>query len=225
MTGSDSGSVPGAVHTVTDPRLAALLTDPVARRFYEPFLARTLSVSAAAQEVGCSLDAMLYRVRVFVRAGLLRVVEERPRHGRAIKLYQTVFPAYFVPHRITPFTTVEDRLYAGAEPYLRAWASTTARRLHASDVLGVRLYRDHFGQVWSVSAANASSLGGLEADSVSDPARTPEFDVVATLHLDGTQARALQAALVKLLKDWRPMITPGSGDPFSLSIFFHPEAR
>lgn len=125
MTGSDSGSVPGPVHTVTDPRLAALLTDPVARRFYEPFLARTLSVSAAAQEVGCSLDAMLYRVRVFVRAGLLRVAEERPRKGRAIKLYQTVFPAYFVPHRVTPFTTVEDRLYAGAEPY---FAPGPARR-------------------------------------------------------------------------------------------------
>lgn len=225
MIGADSGSGPGPAHTVSDPRLAALLTDPVARRFYEPFLDRTISVKAAADEVGCSLDAMLYRVRVFVRAGLLTVVEERPRHGRAIKLYRTVFPVYFVPHRVTPFTTVEDQLYLNAEPTLRRWATAAARRLHAGDVLGTRLYRDHFGEVWSVSAQNASSLGRLDTDLLNDPARPPNFDVVATLHLNEAQALDLQTALVQLLNAWRPYSAPGSGESFSLSIFFHSQTR
>ena len=128
MTPTDSGS-PTAFHTVTDPKIAALLTDPAARRYLDPFLAQTRSVKEAVAESGTSPDAMLYRIRVFVRAGLLQVVALRPRKGRAIKAYRTVHDAYYVPHSVTPFVTLEERLYRGAERVVRDWARATARAL------------------------------------------------------------------------------------------------
>ena len=210
---------------MTDPHLAALLINPVARRFYEPFLGRVLSAGAAADEVGCTLDQMLYRVRVFVRVGLLEVVESQPRGGRAIKLYRTRFPAYFLPHDVTPFATVEERLYAATEPYIRDWARSNAARLQARGVEGTRLYRDSSGQVWSVSAENEASLGNLASGALHDPSRPASFDIITTLHLSEHQARELQAALVRLLEDrWTAPASEGNA-PFTLSLFFHPETR
>ncbi|WP_293912499.1 helix-turn-helix domain-containing protein, partial [Deinococcus sp.] len=221
----DSGSSPAPAQTVTDPRLAALLIDPAARRFYEPFLGRSLSVKAAALEVGCTLDQMLYRVRVFVRAGLLETVEEQRRKGRAIKLYRTAAAAYFVPHSVTPFATTQDRLYAVTEPYIREWARSVAARLQARGIEGTRLYRDASGQVWSVSAENEASLGNLASGELHDPSRPASFDIITTLHLSESQARDLQAALVRLLEDrWTAAASEGSA-PFTLSLFFHPEMR
>ena len=56
-------------HTVTDAEQARLLSNPASFRFLEPFVARERSVTAAAAEVGCSLDTMLYRVKTMLKEG------------------------------------------------------------------------------------------------------------------------------------------------------------
>ena len=223
MTGPDSGRLRGEAHSVTDPRLAALLTDPLARRYYEPFVARTLSVKAAADEAHCTLDAMLYRVRVFVKAGLLRVVGQQRRKGRAIKLYRTAYDAYFVPHQVTPFATLEERFYKTTEPFVRQWARLSAVRLRARGVEGVRLYRDRYGEFWAESAASVTSLGGLDVQNLADPARPAAFDIMSTLYLDEAGARDLQRALAALFEAWRGKPRPESVKTFQLGIFFYPD--
>ena len=224
MTGPDSGRLQSEAHSVTDPRLAALLTDPQARRYYEPFVARSLSIKAAADEAHCTLDAMLYRVRVFVKAGLLRVVGEQRRKGRAIKLYRTAYDAYFVPHQVTPFATLEERFYKTTEPFVREWARLSAVRLRARGVEGVRLYRDRYGEFWAESAASVASLGGLDAQNLTDPTRPPAFDIMSTLSLDDAGARELQRALASLFEAWRSKPRPENGKNFQLGLFFYPEA-
>ena len=48
--------------------------------------------------MGCSLNTMLYRIKtLLLRAGLLEVVREEPRKGRAVKIYRSVHDAYFIP--------------------------------------------------------------------------------------------------------------------------------
>lgn len=223
MAEENSGSVPEGIHHVSDPHLARILTDSAARPFFEPFIARTRSVKEAADEVGCPLDTMRYRVRVFLAAGLLRVVGERQRAGRPIKLYRSTHDAYFVPHALTPFATLEERFYQAAEPTLRAWAASVARRLQARGIEGMRLSRDRFGQVWSESAAQASSASGLDLVILDDPARPPGFDVTTTLFLADAQARELQAGLSELIAAWRPASAPGQGAPYVLSVLLYPE--
>ncbi|ULH14048.1 helix-turn-helix domain-containing protein (plasmid) [Deinococcus sp. KNUC1210] len=221
MTGPDSGSSPP--HLVDNAALAALLVDPVSRRYYSPFLARTRSVGEAAQEVGCALDTLLYRVNTFLKAGLLEVVGERRRAGRAVRLYRTVHDAYFIPHPVTPFATLEERLYATTEPHLRAWARSTARRLQARGMEGIRLYRDTYGEVWSEGAADEQSVSGLDLVRLNDPARPPAFDVTTTLYLSAEEARAVQAALASLVMVWRERTLTGTNTSYSLSVFFSPE--
>lgn len=221
MTDLDSGSaIPYVVHSAA---LAALLVDPGSRHYYSPFLARTRSVGEAAQELGCGLDTLLYRVKTFLKAGLLEVVGERRRAGRAVRLYRTVHDAYFIPHAVTPFATLEERLYASTEPHLRAWTRSTARRLQARGVEGTRLYRDTYGQVWSEGAADEHSVGGLDPEQLNDPIRPPAFDVTTTLYLSTEEARAVQAALTELVVAWREKTLEGTNTRYALSVFFSPE--
>jgi len=225
MVEPSSGSLQAQIHSVTDPRLAALLTDPVARRYFEPFLARTLSAKQAADEVECALDTLLYRIRVFIQVGLLKVVEERPRKGRAVKYYRSVHDAYFIPHSVMPFATLEERLYALAEPSIRAWARSAAGRLQARGVEGMRLYRDRFDQMWSESAADVTSVGSLDTRNWDDPQRPPGFDIMMTVYLTEREAREVQMELAQMVETWRPRTEPGQGRAYNLNFFFNPEAR
>ena len=98
MAEGDSGRPPSDVfHTVSDPEQARLLSNRESFRFFEPFVARELSATGAAEEVGCALDTMLYRIKTFVRAGLLQVSRLEKRAGRPIKHYRSVYDAYFIP--------------------------------------------------------------------------------------------------------------------------------
>ena len=81
MPEADSSSVLG------DPRAAQVILG-AERRWLEPFMGRERSVSAAARELGVAVDALSYRVRRFVKLGLLTFVREEPRGGRAIKIYR-----------------------------------------------------------------------------------------------------------------------------------------
>jgi len=177
-----------APHVVDDPRQAALLVDDDALRFFRPFLARDATVKDAAEEVGVSLDRMLYRVRTFVDAGLLRVVRERPRAGRPIKVYRSSHDAYFVPYAATPFASLQE--------VLRERFGDTARRIadalaaheaaHPSGWDGYRLYRTPDGETWVVG--NDAEVRDVDA-----------VDAFATLRLRQEDAHALRDALADLL--------------------------
>ena len=77
MTLPDSGSP----YTVTDTAQARLLTEPRSRDFFKPFLARERSASQAAEELGCSLNTLLYRIKTFLQADLLHVTRQERRAG------------------------------------------------------------------------------------------------------------------------------------------------
>ena len=149
MAGPDSASPrPEAFHVVEDPQQARLLSDPRTVRYFEPFLARERTVSQAADEVGVSLDTMLYRVRRLLAAGLLGVVREHPRPGRAIKVYRSTADAYFVPFHATPYADLAERLREELRPFLDESTDMLARLLGRLGVEGRRLFRTADGEVW-----------------------------------------------------------------------------
>lgn len=181
MTLPQSGSSQsGSFHAVTDAEQARLLTDPRSRDFFKPFLARERGVTQAAAELGCSLSTLLYRVRTFVRAGLLQVSREERRAGRAIKHYRSVHDAYFVPFRLTPHATLEERLSVQAAPIFGQLIRAYASALTASDLSGQHLLRDQGGVVWTTDFPPDFTPPGLPV---------VYFDTVA--HLPGAEAQEL----------------------------------
>lgn len=160
MTAKDSGRPPAEVfHTVTDPAQARLLSDPANFRFFEPFLARERSVAAAAEEVGCSLDTLLYRVGTFLKVGLLRVSRLEKRAGRPIKHYRSVSDAYFIPFEVTPYAGLEERLDAYYRERQKILVPAGARLLRSLGHEGRRVYRrSDDGEVWQESAGDTQTF-------------------------------------------------------------------
>lgn len=169
---------------VTDPRQAALLTDPTSKAYFAPFLARDRTVKEAAEVVGCALNTMLYRVKVMLRAGLLRVVETRPRGGRAIKVYRSVHDAYFVPFSLTPYATLEERVVVQGQPLFARLTAAYAAALQAHNLSGNALLLGENGAVWTTDFPPAVTRGGNSL-VFSD----------MTVHLDQAEAREVAARL------------------------------
>lgn len=93
--------------TVTTVEAAELLCDLELQRYLVPFIARECTVAQAAGELGLTTNSLLYRVRRFQAAGLLRVVREVPRAGRAVKVYRSVADGFYVPFALTRAETLE----------------------------------------------------------------------------------------------------------------------
>lgn len=134
---------------------ARLLSDPATVRFLEPFLGRERSASQAAEELGVAIDTLLYRVRKFLAAGLLRIVREEPRAGRPIKIYSTVAEGFYVPFELTGFADHEEhrreQLRMDEDVILRA----ASRMLRQMGEEGQRMYRTRAGDIFYQSAGDA----------------------------------------------------------------------
>ena len=197
-----------AFHTVQDPAQARLLTNPKTRPFFEPFLAREQTVSAAAKDVGCTLHAMLYRVKTFVEAGLLRVVREEPRAGRPVKHYRSTFDAYFIPHGVTPYANLEDALLEQTREQANFLVRQWAKLLHNIGHDGRRFYRDPYGEInWE---SGEVSTVKLDFDNPTYPAA---FDFSLEIRLSKEEAKALQLELRDLYLRYLPArAQPSGGD-------------
>ena len=145
MTVPDSGSF----FTITDGEQAWLLTEPTSKEFFKPFLACERSASEAATIMRCSLNTMLYRIKTLLRAGLLEVIREEPRKGRAVKIYRSVHDAYFVPFSVTPYATLEERLEVQAEPIFAGLIRAYAAALRRDNRYGHHIFVSDGGGVWT----------------------------------------------------------------------------
>lgn len=176
---------------------AAILDDQTLARFFYPFVGKEKTVSQAAAEIGCKLNAMHYRVRTFVEAGLLRVVREEKRAGRPVKVYRAVADAFFVPFRLTSHATQQEGWLAHIEPVARRIAQSMVEQDLAREVAGQCIFRDE--------CDNLVSLGGRELSGGSEIVFHPDAhqkplgsDRFGNIFLTETEARGLERELVEL---------------------------
>ena len=181
------GSFSGVWFEVETAEQAALLSDAVALRHLEPFMGRTLGAAQAAREAGVSVERMLYRIRRFLRAGLLHVDGEVQRTGRPVRLYRA--PAGFqVPFRLTPFPDLEAQIARHGRMYDRLRARGGARRLtEYGGGHGRLLYRSDEGEVHSETLLPEEGLS-----------RSIGGDYMGVVWLDGGTAQEVQAALERV---------------------------
>jgi hypothetical protein len=187
MTDTDSPSNASShLHRVTDPRQAELLTDPTSKQYFAPFLAQHRTVKDAATLVGCALNTMLYRVKVMLGAGLIEVVERRPRAGRTVKVYRSVHDGYFVPFGTTPYATLEDRVAAQGKPIFARLTKAYSAALHEHEHSGHALMLNEHGAVYTTDLPPETTRDGR-----------PVLFRDITVHLDAAQAQAVAAQLAQ----------------------------
>lgn len=175
----------GSFHTVTDPRQAQLLTDPTSKAFFVPFLARELSASQAASELGRDLNTVLYRIKVLLAAGLIEVTREQKRKGRAIKHYRSVYDAYLVPFGLTPYISLEERLEAQAVPIFANLIRSYASAVKQSERYGNCIVRTPEGDVLTTDFVPELTPAGLPvaySDTVVSLQRSEALGLAEGLH-------------------------------------------
>lgn len=182
---------------MTDPAQVAILADPHRVRFIRPFLARSATVSEVAAELGVTANALLYRVRRMTEVGLLRVVEEQPRPGRAIKVYRSSHDGYRVPMSAMRYDDLRHRVDTYGRPLLedlaRAYTSALRDAPHHDRVIA----RNDAGEVWSTDLLPTQTRRGeplVFADSV--------------LWLDHRQAEIVRRHLLEALEVARTTADP-----------------
>lgn len=82
---------------ISSPEAATLLCQPEVACLLKPFMRGEKTVGEAAAELGLPLGSLHYRVIRFCQAGLLEMVRERSRRGRAAKLYRATATSFRIP--------------------------------------------------------------------------------------------------------------------------------
>lgn len=142
---------------------ARLLSNPESLRFFEPFVARDCTVSQAAKEVKCKVDTMLYRVNLFLKAGLLIVAKRQARRGRSVKVYRSSADAYYIPFELTPFEDVAAFFRKSRRANDDILIPRFAKAIRQLEREGRIIYRDDKSEVWSSSAGSLDdTFTGLE---------------------------------------------------------------
>ncbi len=188
-----------SILSVDNPEAAAILTNPHTLRQLEPFLAREMTVKEAAQETGEKPNTVLSRVRRFLRAGLLEVVREEPRQGRALKVYRGVADGFFIPFEATSAESLEAAL-AERDAYWQDLLrhNVVRARLEKVETYGTRIYRDARGRLQvQMAVAPEQNLTTLAND---DPAVLSAW---REAYLDFEDAKALQREMFDLLKRYQ----------------------
>lgn len=134
-----------------DPEAARVLVDSRALRYLEPLLGQERSVGQLALELGVDMSSALYRVRQFLRLGLVEQTRLEARRGRAVKYYGAVASGFYAPFSITPHATPDTLphdLSRTSEALLeKSLGETLAEVAGAPTALGVHVYRHADGRV------------------------------------------------------------------------------
>ncbi|GAB4524447.1 MAG: hypothetical protein Tsb0010_08380 [Parvularculaceae bacterium] len=166
---------------ITDPAQAAAFSDAFRRRLLIAFIDKPKTIGAACAEIPdieVSTSKAFYHAMRLEKLGLIRLAGERPRRGRALKLYLSVARAFFVPRALMAVGPE-----AGIAAELRARLDQEAARRQD----GVIFTRTEDGGPLARAVARAGSGGGRS------------FEAWRVLMLTQTEAREFAQDFAALL--------------------------
>lgn len=202
-----------------DPQAARVVADLQARRFLEPFIGQERTVKDVAAALEVNMSSVLYRVRQFIRLGLLREVRAEPRKGRPIRHYRSVADGFFVPFAATPLATQEalsPHTFGAFQSVLnesvgQAWLAATGEQ----QALGIHLFRGGDGKL------NQDIVPNPDPDEPSHffrqllgPDAPAVWDTWGSLRLAYEDAKALQQEIASLLGRYRDKVMETGGDAY-----------
>lgn len=210
-----------------DPQAARVLADLRARRFLEPFIAQERTVSEVAAELGVDMSSVLYRVRQFVRLGLLEETRAELRKGRAIRYYRSVADGFFVPFAATPLVAQEalsPHTFGKFQEILnesvgRAWLAAAGER----QMLGVHFYRCENGELSQNIVPDPDVRQPTRFfEQLLEPDAPAVWDTWGSLKLAREDAKALQREIASLLGRYYAKAEKTGGDAYIVRLAMAP---
>lgn len=183
---------------ITDPDVAAFISDRHRGRHLDPFLATERTVSEAAEELGVSPQRMHYWVKRMVDMGLVLPVRSEVRGRSRTAVFHSSADSYHLPLDVLPtsdFETLELHFQPIWRQFLR------------SVVAAGRKYADG----WRVTYRRTEGRPAFHIEPATLPASdVPFLNAWVRLELGPSQARELNSELAALLA--RYLKQPVSGN-------------
>lgn len=182
---------------INDPDVAAFLLSAKTQQFLIPFVGKERSVSNAAKELGISMSSLIYRVHQLLGYGLLKVVREEPRGGRAIKIYTSTAKSFFVPFRVAQVDTIDDYLSSAKIYHEKLFTTNVVEALQRlEDDWGMNVFIDEQG--------NVGTMGSLRPGTVMQPDEVDfvMLDFYCPLYLNEEEARAFQQEIAQTVEKY-----------------------
>jgi DNA-binding transcriptional ArsR family regulator len=208
---------------VNDSDAASWLADPERRRWLFPFVGKERTLAEIGRELDVPVNAVLYRARLLVKHGLIRVVGEERRRGRAMKRYAAAADGFIVPVSLVPVATLEGLLALNelrAQEALTRELARAVHRLADPARLVLRIGVDQFGVLGAGLA-----LDGREFDLAEELSRASApalWSSWSTLSLSDDEAKSLQRELVELWRRYQGGSAPTS---YTLRLALVPERK
>lgn len=184
---------------VSDPQVAAFLMDPIKRQRVRPFLGQENTVKGAAEELGISISLMHHHTQKMLALGLLKVVREVPRAGKAILWYRSVADAFYVPFSLTSFETMQAAYLKGEAPWQQRFTEgllKVALQMETPETTwGVLIRRDQHGDF------DVTSSFGPDQEAPELPGA--QWSNWTEIHLTPDEALALRAELQNIWLRYR----------------------
>lgn len=181
---------------VTDDQAIRLLWDADQLQYFAPFIARDCTVNQAALETHCKPNTMYARVQRYLKLGLLRVVREESRDGRAIKVYRSTADELIVPLE----GVWEERANRGWSRFFERAMAHGMRYTYASSSRRTEHYYRNEDSVFSTHVNFGESDDTILSLGPDEPAiHNSLHDAV---YLDFTDAKAFQRELFDLTQKY-----------------------
>lgn len=213
------------MRTLDSPEAAALVKNPRVLALLEAFMAQPATLSAVAARLQIPLASAHRIVERLLAIGALEIAQLVERGGRAMKLYRTTSPAFFIPYSADAQSLPNDVVRRMFESRIDEQVSGLMKA--ARDALGVRAAAE-----WG-TVVYADRHGHLVVRPDYKPGRTPKLlddnspaylnFYLDDLRLDLCQAKQLQRELVCLLKRYKS--APEGGGTYTLSVVMAPAVR
>ncbi|ADV65862.1 ArsR/SmtB family transcription factor [Deinococcus maricopensis] len=159
------------------------------------------TVSTLADTHGLTLNAAYRKVKRLERLGLLRVLREEQRAGRAVRVYVAPHRAYFIPRTLV---SLEEQMRETFEPYQELMRQHLARvSANGHNPVGGLLFRAEADGLWLIPA---TATGEKWRPDV--PGTPAYYHGSGPLYLDYAQAKALERELYALFDRYRQQRGP-----------------
>lgn len=182
---------------IDNPDVAAFLLGTKTQQSLILFVGQERSVSNAAAELGISMSALLYRVNQLLGYGLLKVVREEARGGRAIKFYTSTATSFFVPFRVAQVDTIDAYLGSVKLYHEKLFTTNVVEVLQEfDDDWGMNVFIDEQGQVQTLGALRPGKI--MQPDGVNFVI----MDFYCPLYLDEDEARTFQQEIAQTVEKY-----------------------
>ena len=185
---------------ITETQAADALINPKTLRWLEPFLASPTTISEAAKQTASKPNTVLSRVKRFMKLGLIKIVKEEKRAGRAIKWYRTSSDSFFVPFAATTAESLEEMM-AERDSYWENMLrqAVVQSRMESIGTWGTRFYKDKRGHLQVQTA-----IGPTENHDLLEPNAPAALSGWRdSVFLDFEEAKQLQNDMFELLTKYQ----------------------